>query len=64
MVRETSCKNVCYGYLFQIEDKKHNNDRIIYTLKSLLKRWPKLQLRELEKFDFMKKDTDLQEILD
>ena len=34
--KENKCKNVCYGYLFETEDKKHNLDRIIYTYKMII----------------------------
>jgi hypothetical protein len=36
--RENRCKNVCSIYLYENEDKKYNCDRIIYTLKIILKR--------------------------
>jgi hypothetical protein len=61
--KENRCKNVCYAYLFDIEDKKHNNDRIIFTIKSILKRLHKMTTKDLESYEFIKKDNDLQEIL-
>lgn len=61
--KENKCKNVCYAYLFDIEDKKHNNDRIIFTIKTILKRLPKMTVKELECYDFIKKDNDLQLVL-
>ena len=36
--------------LFDIEDKKHNNDRIIFTIKLILKRLDKIPLKELETY--------------
>lgn len=55
--REHTCKNIGYSYLFQIEDKKHNNDRIIYTIKCALKRG--VGALQLHKLDFMRKEADL-----
>lgn len=49
--------------MFDIEDKKHNNDRIIFSIKSILKRFHKMTTKDLESFEFIKKDSDLQEIL-
>lgn len=36
--RDNRCKNVCSIYLYENEDKKYNCDRILYTLKIILKK--------------------------
>ena len=49
--KENRIKNVCSGYLFDIEDKKHQNDRIIWTLKVILSKLKRnFNVEELKKF--------------
>lgn len=62
--KQNKCKNVCYAYLFDIEDKKHNNDRLIYTVRMILRRLHKIGMKELQRYECIKKDNDLVQILD
>jgi len=34
--KDSRFKNVCWGYLFELEDKKYQNDKVLYTLKVIL----------------------------
>jgi hypothetical protein len=40
-------KNICYGYLYETEDKKYNIDKILYNYKILSKRLLKLEKKDL-----------------
>lgn len=61
MVRkESRFKNVCWGYLFELEDKKYQNDRNIYTLKIILKKLKKgMSTEALRKYEVVRKDLEL-----
>jgi len=56
--KENRCKNVAYSYLFEIEDKKYQTDRVICSLKVILNKLNKgVPIEQLKGFDFLKKDT-------
>ena len=61
MVRkESRFKNVCWGYLFELEDKKYQNDRILYSLKIILTKLKKgVSMESLKKFEVLRKDVEL-----
>lgn len=58
--KQNGSKNVCYGYLYDLQDKKYQIDRVICTLKVLLKKLEKGEFRkELFNLDILKKDGEL-----
>ena len=58
--KENRCKNVAYGYLNEIEDKKYQIDRLIASLKVILKKIRQgASVSALKKFEVLKKDPEL-----
>ena len=63
--KESRFKNVCSGYLFELEDKKYQSDKMISTLKVIQSKLNKDEsLSFLSKIEIIKKDMELYEILD
>ena len=56
--KESRFKNICWGYLFDIEDKKYQNDKLITILNAVLKKVEKeASLETFSKIEVLRKET-------
>ena len=58
--KESRFKNICWGYLFDIEDKKYQNDKMFSTLKVVLSKLNKgSSIESFKKIEMLRKDVEL-----